>query len=659
MFRLGIGVATTVLTLSMIAAPLNGAAAQPPDRKQKAAPAAPAARPAAPARPAGPPPGMARSAPVMRQAPPQRSAAPVFRQAPPPQRPAAAPRFVPQMTAPPRLSAPRTVAPAQRRAPDMQRAQPRQQFQQRQQSFQPSQLRAVPQGREAGRIQQQQQNVQQRLQQLQQQSGSGRLSRTERRELQQLRREDRRQQSAENNRKRLEQLQQQAKESQLSRNQNRELRRLERAQIRDGRRLSLQATGQQRLQKLREQAQQGRLNRAEQRELRQLRRAERSGRLGPRQQAREQSQLLARPARVTPQQVAQGRFASGFHGDKSKRRADRRAAWLAARAAWRLGLYAHYVPWHGPVYWPYAYNDIFYYTFWPDAYDDGYWAYAYDYFFDGIFFPDGAPYVEYAYLYEGPYDPVTTGSVPRRITRSAPGRVSQSTLEFCADQAKGITAWPFSQIEEAVQPTREQIELIEDLKKAAAEAAAQFREACPKSVPMTPPGRLQAITMRLQATLDAIKIVRPALVAFYNSLSDEQKARFNEIGPDLVTSRQRTTGGEAQSGQADCSGEKAGLSSLAIDRIEQIVQPNDAQSAALDRLDEAMEKAVATLREACPIATPQTPVGRLDVMQKRLEAMISASNTVRPALEDFYVSLDDEQKAKFNRLGRNTARSER
>ena len=36
---------------------------------------------------------------------------------------------------------------------------------------------------------------------------------------------------------------------------------------------------------------------------------------------------------------------------------------------------------------------------------------------------------------------------------SAPGRVSQATREFCAEQAKGVTAWPFEQIEQAVQPT--------------------------------------------------------------------------------------------------------------------------------------------------------------------------------------------------------------
>ncbi len=87
------------------------------------------------------------------------------------------------------------------------------------------------------------------------------------------------------------------------------------------------------------------------------------------------------------------------------------------------------------------------------------------------------------------------------------------------------------------------------------------------------------------------------------------------------------------------------------------MQPTETQGAALDKLDEAMQKAVDILRDNCPNAIPQTPVGRLDVMQKRLEAMIDAGSTVRPALEEFYASLNDEQKAKLNRLGRETAQS--
>jgi hypothetical protein len=339
---------------------------------------------------------------------------------------------------------------------------------------------------------------------------------------------------------------------------------------------------------------------------------------------------------------------------------------LGAQAAWGHHHRARHVAWLGAVYWPYAYNDVFYYTFWPDAYEPAYWAYAYDDFFDGIFFPDGAPYADY--VYDGPYEELPpalaarasapTGSTrsARRATGAPITQSGASIQQFCASQAQGITAWPFDRITQAVRPDDRQQALLDELKKAANNGAARFKEACPTDVPMTPPGRLQTMTQRLQATLDTVKFVRPPLVAFYESLSDEQKARFNEIGPSLGQRKVANQTKEADT-QAACGGEKAGLSGLATEQIEQAVQPNDQQYAALERLDDAMQKAVDDLQNACPNTTAQTPVGRLEVVQKRLEAMIAAAKAVHPALDDFYASLNDEQKAAFNRLGRNTARS--
>ena len=48
---------------------------------------------------------------------------------------------------------------------------------------------------------------------------------------------------------------------------------------------------------------------------------------------------------------------------------------------------------------------------------------------------------------------------------------------------------------------------------------------------------------------------------------------------------------------------------------------------------------------------PLTPPGRLAAMETRLKAMIEAANTVKPALESFYSSLTNEQKARFDRIG--------
>jgi hypothetical protein len=61
------------------------------------------------------------------------------------------------------------------------------------------------------------------------------------------------------------------------------------------------------------------------------------------------------------------------------------------------------------------------------------------------------------------------------------------------------------------------------------------------------------------------------------------------------------------------------------------------------------------MQAACPDDTPLTPVGRLDTMSKRLQAMIDAAKIVEGPLDDFYSSLSNEQKARFNKIGREVA----
>ena len=64
---------------------------------------------------------------------------------------------------------------------------------------------------------------------------------------------------------------------------------------------------------------------------------------------------------------------------------------------------------------------------------------------------------------------------------------------------------------------------------------------------------------------------------------------------------------------------------------------------AFEALKAASNKAANILNDtACPSETPSTPGDRLDAMAKRLNATAQALKTVRPALQDFYASLDDE-----------------
>jgi LTXXQ motif family protein len=70
---------------------------------------------------------------------------------------------------------------------------------------------------------------------------------------------------------------------------------------------------------------------------------------------------------------------------------------------------------------------------------------------------------------------------------------------------------------------------LDELKDASVKAAESLKVNCPTYQTLTPTGRVEAMEKRLDATLGAVKSVQPALAKFYNSLSDEQKARFNSL----------------------------------------------------------------------------------------------------------------------------------
>ena len=350
-------------------------------------------------------------------------------------------------------------------------------------------------------------------------------------------------------------------------------------------------------------------------------------------------------ARVTPQAAQQGRFAARFAARAQG--ADFRAgtAALAPRRAWSLGLRAAFVPWHGPVFWPYAYSDVFDYAFWPSGYDDGYFAYAYDDFFDGVFWGQAGPPPEYSYAYALPN---------ARLARST----SSTVEELCTQPGAGITAWPFAEIRSKVGLNTEQRQLLDRVRSSGQQVASVFKASCPAkdAFAMTAPGRLQAMTLRLTATLETVQTVRPAMEKFYNSLSDEQKERLNGIGPKQPKANAEANQTSARDGKS-CSEPKAGLANLPIERIEDAVKPTNAQEDGLKHLENATAKAVSIMQAACPEDTPITPPGRLEAMETRLQAMIDAANTVKLALNDFYASLSSEQKARFNIIGGELAQS--
>jgi len=300
------------------------------------------------------------------------------------------------------------------------------------------------------------------------------------------------------------------------------------------------------------------------------------------------------------------------------------------------------IGWVGPLFWPYAYDDFVDYTFYPYAYDT-FWPYAYDDFYDGMF---GAYAQGYGGTYAAVGPPESYGGRRSVSAHGGNGSIGGRSVgaDLCGGQTAGLTDWPIERIAQTVEPNHAQRAALDELKDATAQALDILKAACPTALPSTPTGRIEAMRQRLEAMAQAVRTVRPALEKFYRSLNDEQKARFSALGSD--DNQQQVKRDLTQV----CGERASGIAGLPLERIERAVQPDEAQRAALKQLQDATSQAANLLRSDCPTDRALTPVGRLQAMEQRLDAMLRAVQTVEPALQKFYASLGDEKKERFNRL---------
>src|SRR5262249_16816241 len=95
-------------------------------------------------------------------------------------------------------------------------------------------------------------------------------------------------------------------------------------------------------------------------------------------------------------------------------------------------------------------------------------------------------------------------------------------------------------IEQAVRPTAQQQSAFDDLKETAQQAADRLQSSCPIGVPQAPLARLETGEKRVKAMAHAMGSFCPALGYVYASLNDEQKARFNTMGPPRVRATRRS-----------------------------------------------------------------------------------------------------------------------
>jgi hypothetical protein len=297
----------------------------------------------------------------------------------------------------------------------------------------------------------------------------------------------------------------------------------------------------------------------------------------------------------------------------------------------------------GPVFWPYAYYDCIDYLFSPYAYDT-FWPYAYDDAFEGVYGAYAPEYyaTEDVYAYAGA--PASSGVYSSATGISRRSAALPGGSQICSGQAQGLTDFPIERIAQQVNLDQHQQALLDDLKAATAKAVNVLQAACPNGLPSTPTGRLTAMRGRVETMQKAVQVVRPALDAFYNSLSDEQKEQFNALDEDI------NSAGKQVDVAGLCSNSAAPAKGLPVARIEQSLHLSVRQDTALKDLNDSSAQAANILKGSCQQAQTLTPTGRLAAMEDRLTSMLQALDTVQPALARFYDSLGDEQKARFDRL---------
>jgi hypothetical protein len=317
--------------------------------------------------------------------------------------------------------------------------------------------------------------------------------------------------------------------------------------------------------------------------------------------------------------------------------------------------------WVGPVFWPFLLGDLFSYALWPYDYDYPFWSYGtaldYDY---GPYLPAYGYYgyngLSNIYGYSG-Y--ATGGGHVRYATRAGqiPPDVTQippDVTQSCGGFAPGVTSFPIDQIRQAIDPTGEQITFLDDLGAESSKASAILNASCLSEPPLTPLARLDAVERRLEATIQAIEIVRPPLVNLYASLSDEQRQRLDAIGAKEARygSGAAARGSSGATALASLCGDQAtNFTRVPSQRIQEIVKPTGPQESALEDLKQASAKAADELRASCPKQSAESLVARLDDMTAQLDAMARAAKSLHPTLATFYASLSDEQKAQFNNMG--------
>ncbi|WP_259261228.1 MULTISPECIES: Spy/CpxP family protein refolding chaperone [Bradyrhizobium] len=298
--------------------------------------------------------------------------------------------------------------------------------------------------------------------------------------------------------------------------------------------------------------------------------------------------------------------------------------------------------WAGPVFWPFAHDDLTTAIILGDTTSLS--LYGYGDIYAAIFAPYAA--TEFA-AYTAPQG---------RRARKVP------SVEAVCD-ASDTGGLPVDRIVALVQPNELQRTALDELATAWFAARDTIRAACPTQAPATAAERIGLMQTRLAAMIKATDAIAPPLAKFVDLLDAGQKAKLDALANERRAALAAGQRKDAQAPAACEAGYDPRYDVQAQRQYEQLVQQqwpageigstlrlDDTARARFEVLQDTTLRTMETL-SACPSKAEPTPQARLTAVKARLETMLQAVKGVADALDDFEADLSDEQKAGFEAIG--------
>ncbi|MBR0837832.1 Spy/CpxP family protein refolding chaperone [Bradyrhizobium manausense] len=298
--------------------------------------------------------------------------------------------------------------------------------------------------------------------------------------------------------------------------------------------------------------------------------------------------------------------------------------------------------WIGPVFWPFAHDDLTTAVIFGDTTSLS--LYGYGDIYAAIFAPYAAPELA-AY----------TAPQGRRARR-----VPSAEMVCDSSDTGGL---PVDRIAATVQPNEMQRTALDELASAWTSARDAIRASCPAQAPMTAAERLDVMQTRLDAMIKASNALAAPLAKFVDLLDDGQKAKLDSLARERQAALASAQRKDAPAASACDPNYDPRYDVQAQRQYEQLVQQqwpasdiagtlklDDTGRARLDVLQDTTLRTLETL-SSCPMKAETTPQARLAAVKARLQTMQQVVSGVADALDDFEADLSDEQKAGFEAIG--------